>query len=93
MDILLKAADENNRGEINLEVLLNKENFYDKVLDPSEPIVILTYKDGIAHQSNEFEALEVVQIVKNAWKKGLKNINDKRYDILEFFDKGIGIIV
>lgn len=88
-----KAADENKRGEINFEELLNKENFYDKVLDPSEPIVMLTYKDGVAHQSNEFEALEVVQIVKNAWEKGLKNIKGKRYDILEFFDKGIGIIV
>jgi hypothetical protein len=91
----LYIADKNNSdGKISFTKSLNKTDFYDKVINPEYPMVVLNYNDGNSSQLNVFEAEEVVKVTKNAWEKGLCNFESKNpYDLFEFFDKGIGIVV
>lgn len=87
----------NKDGKIYFDEKLDMKNFYDRILNPEEPLTLLRYDDGNSSQLNIFEAEETIKIVKNIWDKKLceygkaKNIyNNNLYD---FFDKGIGIVV
>lgn len=89
-------ADKNNKdGKIQFSKPMDKTNFYDKVLDPECPIVMLNYDDGNSSQVNTFEAEQVVEIVKNIISKELCEFDKHKtpYNIFDLFDKGIGIVV
>lgn len=89
-----KADELNENAIISFSNEINNEEFYDNILEPSRPIVLLSYNDGFSHQSNEFEASEVAKLVEKVWEKGLVKYGEgKVYDIIEFFDSGIGIVV
>ncbi|RKD21392.1 Superfamily I DNA and/or RNA helicase [Caminicella sporogenes DSM 14501] len=73
---------------------LNYNYFYDLILNPDYPIVLLTYDDGNSNQYNKFEAEEVIKITKNIYDKKIIGFGKgSEYDLFEFFDKGVGIVV
>ncbi len=90
-----KADAGNELGKIKFAKPLSGANFYDSILDPEYPIVMLNYEDGNSSQLNTFEAEQVVEIVKNIWENQLYEYGKVKspYTIFEFFDKGIGIVV
>lgn len=86
-------ADESNRNQtIVFYKNLDLNEFYDDVLDPNKPIVLLSYNDGYSQKKNDFEANEIIKIVKNIYEKKLLDKAGKIYSIFDFFDKGIGIV-
>ncbi len=88
-------ADVSNANEvIKFNRQLDQENLYDMMLEPNEPIVLLSYTNGFSQQSNEFEAEQVVECIKNIWNKELNIPGSKQvYNIIELFNKGLGVVV
>lgn len=87
----------NKDGKICFQEILDMKNFYDRILNPEEPLVLLRYDDGNSSQLNTFEAEETIKIVKNIWNKKLyeygKSKSIYNNNLYDFFDKGIGIVV
>ena len=87
------VADQYNKNlKVTFEKKLDYSNFYDDILDPDKPMVLLSYADGYSQRKNDFEANEIIKIVKNIFEKHLLNRSGGVYDVFEFFDKGIGIV-
>ena len=90
-----KADIDNEFGMISFEESLDYRNFYDRLLKPEDPIVLLNYEDGNSSQLNNFEAEQVVEIVKTIYSKRLCKFDKEsvQYELLDLFEKGVGIVV
>lgn len=87
-------SEENKDGRIAFEKPLEKNNLYDTILDPNKVMCLVNYKDGNSNQMNAFEAQQIVNIIKRIWELGVYRYNtESKYEILEFFDKCIGVVV
>ena len=63
---------------------------YESVLTPDVGIALLEYSDGLSSQRNDFEVNQICNLVVEVWDYKIVGRED---DLIEFFSKGIGIVV
>lgn len=103
-DLEIRVSNE-KIDDLELPKELYKCDAWNELIDPRKKICCFTYPDGMSSQWNEFEVDSVATIC--AYLKGSlysqlnyekdatgnnKSLNDKLYDDLEFWTKGIGIV-
>ena len=83
-------------SRISFKETLDNTNLYDRILNPDDPFIVLNYDDiDYSAQKNEFEANQIVNIVKNIYNKKLYIYNKPNieYNLINLFEEGIGIVV
>lgn len=83
-------------SRISFKEILNNSNLYDRILNPDDPFIVLNYDDlDYSAQKNEFEANQIINIVKNIYDKKLcmYDNSNTEYNLINLFEEGIGIVV